>query len=136
VTVGEIMIKQVVTIDPYDNVSEVKRIFSNVRFHHLLVLEKEKLIGVVSDRDYLKAISPFINTDRERSVDRASLKRKVHQIMSRKPLTTVGPDTSIEAACHLLLKHNISCLPVINDQEKIEGIITWKDLLKHFMKAK
>ena len=133
--VKDIMTKPVVTVDPYDFIHEVKHILENVTFHHILVIEKKKLIGVISDRDYLKAISPFISTDLERSVDKASLNRRVHQIMSRKPITVTGK-TSMEAAAKLLLKENISCLPVVTETNEVEGIITWKDILKCFLGIK
>jgi len=40
----------------------VKEIFDAVKFHHLLVVEEGELQGVVSDRDWLRAMSPFIGS--------------------------------------------------------------------------
>jgi acetoin utilization protein AcuB len=49
---------------------------------------------------------------------------------------TVDAQTSIEKASNLLLENNISCLPVISSQGVVEGILTWKDILKFYMKNK
>ncbi len=49
---------------------------------------------------------------------------------------TVDAETSIEKASNLLLENNISCLPVISPQGSVEGIVTWKDILKFYSKNK
>ena len=109
----------------------IYEIFDKKRFHHLLVIEEDELRGVISDRDVLKVISPFLNTLAEQDRDLTTLKKRAHQIMSRKPIT-ITKDTSSEEAAHLLLRENISCLPVLSSDGKIDGIITWKDLLKAY----
>jgi acetoin utilization protein AcuB len=53
--------------------------------------------------------------------------------MNRTPIT-VDAETSIEEASNLLLENNISCLPVISPQGSVEGIVTWKDILKFHLK--
>ena len=53
--------------------------------------------------------------------------------MSRNPIT-VDKDVQIEDAVHILLENDISCLPVISATRDIEGILTWKDILKYYVK--
>ena len=48
-------------------------------------------------------------------------------------LITAKKDTLIDAAAILLLEHNISCLPVVSIDGAIEGILTWKDMLKYYV---
>ena len=89
-------------------------------------------MGVISDRDVLKEISPHVNTLSEDSRALKTLKKKAHQIMSRKPIT-VEPDTLVEDAASIMLQKNISCLPVVSPAGNIEGILSWKDILNHFI---
>lgn len=126
------MTRKVVTVEMDDTLLTISMIFENVKFHHLLVVENKKLVGVVSDRDFLREVSPFLGKVIETTRDLDTLKKKVHQIMSRNPVT-VSPETSIEAAAGLLLEKNISCLPVISSRDSIEGIVTWKDILKFYL---
>ncbi len=58
---GDIMTARVVTVEMDDRLEVVKEIFDTMRFHHLLVVdEHKKLSGVVSDRDLLRALSPYV----------------------------------------------------------------------------
>lgn len=126
--IKSLMKTRIVTVEMDDSLATVKEIFDHTRFHHLLVVEHKKLTGVISDRDLLKAISPNIDTLAELPRDRASLNKRVHQIMSR-DLHTLTPDASLDDAVQLLLKHSVSCIPIINVLREIEGIVTWRDLL-------
>ena len=129
--ISEIMTKDVVTVDMDATLKSIYEIFDKKKFHHLLVIEEGVLRGVISDRDVLKAISPFLNTLAEQDRDLFTLKKRAHQIMSRKTVT-ITKDTSSEDAARKILRENISCLPVVSPDGTIEGIVTWKDLLKAY----
>ncbi len=127
----EIMAQRVVTVGMDDNLDVIRKIFGKVRFHHLVVIEEEnEVVGVISDRDVLKELSPYLETSSEQDRDLATLTRKAHQIMSRQPITA-SPEDSIEKAAESLLENSISCLPVISEDQVLVGIVTWKDILRN-----
>lgn len=129
---ASIMINRVATVEMDDTLRTINGIFCSARFHHLLVVENDKLVGIISDRDLLKHTSPFYGTDAERPQDFARWSRKAHQIMTRE-LITATPETSIKSAVEILLKHHVSCLPVLSAAGEIKGIVTWKDLIRAYM---
>ena len=129
--VGEIMSKHVVTVEFDDRLSTVKDIFDNAKFHHLLVVEAGTLFGVVSDRDLLKSISPNIGTNRYTPRDLETLDKPVHSVMTRKPIT-LRKTSSVGDAIHLFNTHAISCIPIVDQDDKVLGILTWRDILKNF----
>ncbi len=131
--VSSIMVREVVTVGLDETLQTVRGIFESSEFHHLLVLEKGKLFGVISDRDLLKWLCPWLGKLSEKSHGRKTLEVKAHNIMSRKPIT-INKDCSIEKAARLLLDHNISSLPVISKVGGVEGIITWKDIVAFVLK--
>ena len=133
-TVGAIMTSRVVTIEMDDSLEVIRDIFRKVKFHHLIVVDGEKVVGVISDRDFLKAISPYVDTMSETNRDRATLEKRAHQIMSHYP-STVLQSCPIEKAAKIILERGISCLPVTNAEGIVEGIITWKDLFKAFLQS-
>ena len=119
----------VVSLDMDDTLGSIQEMFNNVNFHHLLVTDKGVLLGIISDRDLLKAISPYAGTSSELPRDAATMNKRAHQIMTRKPVT-ITPGNDISKGIERLLEHNISCLPVVDKDNKIKGIVTWKDLIK------
>ncbi|WP_075185320.1 CBS domain-containing protein [Teredinibacter haidensis] len=127
--VADIMSKQVHSVSPEETLEELRNIFSDVAYRHLLVEENDRLVGVVSDRDALAHLSPFLRTEEEREIDRSLLKLKVRDIMSAAPIT-VDADTGIDCASILLLENPISCLPVVREDMSIEGILSWTDILQ------
>lgn len=134
VTLRQIMSPQVVTVSMDDGLRVVRQLFEQHRFHHLLVVEGRKLVGVISDRDLLRHLSPFLGNDlAERKQDLATLNKRAHQIMTRAPISAF-PDTTIEKAIELILQNRISCLPVVDEKSHPVGIVSWRDLLKSLSK--
>lgn len=133
-TLAEIMITRVVTVEMDDSLEVVRAIFQKVKFHHLLVVENEKVVGVISERDLLMAISPFVGTISETSRDLSTLDRRAHQIMSHHPVM-IHKSATIQDAGERMLKRGVSCLPVISTKGTIDGIVTWKDLVKAFLQT-
>ena len=131
-TVGAIMTSRVVTIEMDDSLQVIQDVFRRVKFHHLVVVDEGKIVGIISDRDFFKAISPFVNTLSETNRDRATLEKRAHQIMSHYPIT-VRKSCPIEKAAKTMLERGISCLPVTHADGTVEGVLTWKDLFKVFL---
>ena len=127
--VREIMSRQLITVNMDSSLAKVKDIFDQFHFHHVLIVEDEMLFGILSDRDLLKSISPFIGTAAETSRDRDTLKKRVHFVMSRN-IISLGPDAGLNEAIHLFNTHNISCIPIVDENNKPIGLISWRDVLK------
>ncbi len=129
-TLGEIMTARVVTVEFDDSLATVKEIFDSLHFHHLLVIGSDKkLCGVISDRDLLRAISPYVGTPSETARDSATLKKRAHQIMTRSPLA-LQAEASLEDAIQLLLEHRVSCIPIVDEGFRAVGIVSWRDILR------
>ena len=126
--VSQIMKPRVATVEMDDSMAMVRELFLAAPFHHLLVMEGEELVGILSDTDLYKALSPYLESPGENQRDRDTLSRRVHQVMSR-DLVTVAPECPLEEAASLMLVRGISCLPVVNGNT-LEGIVTWRDLLR------
>lgn len=129
-TVEDIMSRDLVTVAPDTTLMEIRKLLYEGGFHHLLVVENDELRGVISDRDVLRAISPFLDTYSEEQRDVQTLARAAREIMRMDPIT-VTPDGEIEEASQRLLDNKISSLPVVEDGELV-GIVTTKDLLHHY----
>ena len=127
--VSEIMSAKPVTVEMDDRLGAVKEIFDALRFHHLLVVENDRLFGVLSDRDLLKALSPNLGTAAQTDRDVASLNKRVHQIMTRKPIT-LHPENSVMEAIQVFNTHRISCIPIVDREQRPVGVLSWRDVLR------
>lgn len=131
--VGQIMSAHPVSVGLDDSLGAVKDIFDNAKFHHLLVIEDGKLFGIVSDRDLLRHISPNIGTNNYTPKDLDTLKKRVHQIVTRQPIT-LHPEATIADAVAIFNTHRISCIPIVDNNNAPVGIISWRDIMKNFEK--
>lgn len=127
--VRDAMTSHVITISMDATLAEVREIFEAAAFHHLIVTENEKVVGVLSDRDLLENLSPFVGMLSEQTRDIARLNRKVHQVMSR-TLRTTTAQTPLVQAGGVMVRDRISCLPVVGDGGKATGILTIRDIAK------
>ncbi len=127
-----IMQKPVVTIGMDAPLRSISNMFREKGFHHALVAEGDELRGVISNRDVLKATSPFLNTPSEQNRDLATLRKRAHQLMTRRPVT-ITEDADSENAVQLMLQKDVACLPVLSTEDgRLVGIVTWRDLLRAY----
>jgi len=128
--VRDIMTTPVHTVDMDESLLTVKRLFERERCHHVVIKRHRRAFGVVSDRDILRALSPFVGSKTmERAQDINTLKKRVHQIMSR-DLVTIKPDDTISATAEKMLQEDVSCLPVVDDSGSVVGIVTVRDFVR------
>ncbi|MDH5432346.1 MAG: CBS domain-containing protein [Gammaproteobacteria bacterium] len=128
-SVQNFMNKRVITVTMDDPLTYVKSIFDTNDFHHLLVVEGKKLKGIISDRDLLNAISPYIDDRIATSRDLATLNKKAHQIMRRDPITLLHDD-SVFDAIKILNQVKVDCIPVVDKKGNIAGILSWRDIIR------
>ncbi len=121
------MTRNVITISPGTTLTEAQDIMRRRRFRHLPVLDGQRLVGMVTERDIWPA--GRVDSDQAETFNR----RTVASIMHGK-LITIGPDDPLEEAARLLYEHKIGCLPVLDDGRMI-GIITTTDIFHAFMRA-
>ncbi len=130
--VDDAMTKKLVTMQVDSTLEDALHLMDSGGIRHLpLVDGMGSLVGLISDRDILKHISPMIGTGAEESRDKATLKKPLRSIMSQR-LITVIPQTTIPKALELMLQHRIHCLPVVNGSGtmKLVGMVTSTDFLK------
>ena len=132
--VSEIMTTKVITANMDDTLAKIQKVFDKNRFHHIPVLDGDRIVGIISDRVLLREISPFIHTPCANNRDFNTMKRKTPQVMVR-DVKCLAKETSIEEAAETLLKERVNCLLVVSDSGFIDGIVTAKDVLKHVIGA-
>lgn len=126
------MKKKVVTIDVNESMQDA---ISALKEHGILmlpVLDKGKLVGVITDRDLKKASASDATTLEIHELMYLLSKIKIKDIMTKKP-KTVPPDYTLEETAEILLNNKISGVPVQDSNGKVVGTITQEDIFKAFL---
>ena len=127
--IADIMTEKILKVRMEDSFGTIRDILENVHFHHLLVVDGRKLMGVVSDRDVLKALAMTLKSEQNAGHQFEGLEhKKVHQFMTRNPIVT-NKETPVNVAAQIMLKNDISCLPVLAADGRIDGIVTMRDVI-------
>lgn len=120
---SEIMTRNVITVDISERVEEVLRLMIRFDVGSIVVMDKEKPVGIITERDITRAA---LRGD-------SMLRLPVRSLMSR-PLQTVTPDLEVWQAFEIMLKDGVRRLPIIQDG-KLMGIVTEKDLTRWIMQV-
>ncbi|MGH7286667.1 MAG: CBS domain-containing protein [Myxococcota bacterium] len=126
--VRDIMETKLVTISANERLSMVEDIMTLGRVRHMPVVQGGQLVGVVSERDLLRASLSVLSEHRD-AERRAFLHVvEISRVMSAPPIV-IGPDASIEQAALLMADKKIGCLPVVAGDQLI-GMVTETDVLR------
>ncbi|MFY2564133.1 CBS domain-containing protein [Corallococcus terminator] len=121
-TVGDLMTRDVVTLEETDSLVRVDDLLMLNHIRHLPVVREGRLVGLVSHRDLIRALARQFST---RNLDPILVAR----IMS-KDVETVRPDLPVRDAIYKLLDHRFGCLPVVDRDRRLVGIITEADFMR------
>ena len=121
------MTEGVLAVEIFDSIAVARRLMAKHRVNQLPVVDNDRLVGIVTDRDIRDAYPTSLMINRAEDIDRFAEKITVEEVMTH-DVFVVRPDTGLPTAVGLLRRHRIGALPVLKDQ-KLVGIITRSDIL-------
>ncbi len=114
------MTRDPVCITRQDTLAKTKELMDAGRFRRLPVIDNDKLVGIITERD-LRQHWDYLDST------------KVDAAMTPDPVT-ITPRVTAEDVARLLLQHKIGGLPVV-ENGKLVGIVSTSDLLRAFLKV-
>ena len=119
-TVGQLMTKKLETINPSNTAQEAAKKMRDKKVSSLVVTDSEdKPIGIVTERDLVRQVC---------TKDVSSNSIIVHHIMSS-PIATIDANSSVEVAADIMIQDKVRHLLVMEDENKVLGIVTSSDFL-------
>ena len=109
------MIVDPVTVEPDQKISEVLELMSRYKIAGIPVVKNEQLVGIITNRDLRFETNMAL---------------KVSDLMTKDNLVTAPVGISLEESKRLLQKHRIEKLLVVDDEGRLKGLITIKDIMK------
>jgi CBS domain-containing protein len=128
--VGDLMTADVVTIGAYESLGRAHAIMRRRRIRHLpVVADDGRLIGLVTHRDLLAAGPSSLEIPAEADRLRVLERARAGDVMETHLSVTVPGAPAAEAGARMI-RHKIGCLPVIEPDGRLAGIVTEEDLLR------
>jgi len=123
------MSKTVITIDLDESMQDATKLLKQHKISMLPVMKKGDLVGIVTDRDLKRASASNATTLEIHELLALLSNIKVKHIMTKDPIT-VPFDYTVEETAEVLLKNVISGVPVVDNEGKLVGTITKRDLFR------
>jgi acetoin utilization protein AcuB len=122
--VQDFMTRGALTLSPDASMFEAMRLCHDRRLRHIPILEDDRLVGIISDRD-IRDVSPPLGDSHRVSTMK---EKRVGDVMTPKVVTTHPQDTIVHAAREMY-ERRINALPVVTE-EGLVGIITTSDVMR------
>ena len=130
--VRDIMVKEVATLDVNDELSLANDIMRLGRIRHLPVLDGQKVVGIISERDLFRSsLAQALGYGTKATRDLMKNVRIKDIMVSQ--VITVLPDTELKDAVSLMVERKIGCLPVV-EEDRLVGLITETDIMTQYCK--
>lgn len=124
---SEIMSTELVTCSPDDEVDNVWRLMQNHSLAGLPVVKNGKLVGMLTQKDLLDSGAVFPTFESKKGRFKSS--SKIVSVM-RTPVITLKPSSTVEEAARLMLKKNIGRVPIVDEKERLVGIVDREDVVR------
>jgi acetoin utilization protein AcuB len=127
------MTRDVLTVGPETAILEAQAVMTKNGIRHLpVVVENKILVGIVTDRDIRSAMPSTVLSETEKTDERIRLESmKVKDIMTPNPIT-ISPAQTIEDALLLMQSTKVGAFPVVDEEGKLKGILSARDLMRAF----
>ena len=137
--VKDVMTKDVKALTLDDTVEACIKFMKENRVRHIPVIDspagedgKQCFVGIVSQRDVFRQVSPYLGKIGQEDSDTEALKQPLVQLVTRSP-KSVSPETPIKEMISIMVDNHINMVPVLVEQNLV-GIVTSTDILKLFMR--
>ena len=117
ILVSDVMTRDLISISPSSNLMECAKKMVKNRIGSLMIIEKEKLVGFISQRDILWALTKHSDLTKIKSID-----------ISPKKIAIIGPNNTVKEAIEKMNKLKFEKLPVVSEN-KVVGFITSGDII-------
>jgi len=131
--VRDLMKTNVVTLSVHDDLALADDIMKLARIRHLPVVDGERVVGIVSQRDLYRAgLSSLLEVDPAEM--RGWLQKLVVRDLMNDHVESIGPDESVRSAAEQMLASKVGCLPVV-EEGRLIGLLSESDCVAYLIRV-
>lgn len=129
ISISKIMTKKPEVLHAKDTMERARRVFEEHSFHHIPVVEGEKLVGLVSYTDYLRVIRDlFDNSSESRENAKVLQAMLVREVMTER-VHCLSENDTLGDALQIFKANQFHALPIVDERQRLLGIVTTYDLM-------
>ena len=142
--VSQIMQRSVTSISPNTPLKEVVRLIFSLSISGIPVVDNGKMIGIVTEADILRKLQPTLGDlieDRTKATNFESMEKNLKSIMNMstselmtKKFISIAYNDPIMKAQSMMFLNNVSRLPVLDEKNKLIGIVSQGDIFRELIK--
>ena len=122
-TLGDFMSREVLSVAPEDTIGEAAQLMADANVGSSVVLEHGRLIGILTERDLLRAMAQRVHPSEAR----------VREWMTAEPVA-VSESTTADEAARLMVEHGFRHLPIV-DGDRTLGVVSLRDVMRHSLES-
>ena len=133
--ISQIMVTKVITINMNDQFSKVEELLRLHGIRHLPVVDDHNVMrGIITQRDLYRIISPMRNEEGSSFYNKDILNEYILKYVMTKEVVTLSPQETLGAVISLMVKTKYGCIPVLDAEKHLLGIVTQVDVLRAIAK--
>ena len=139
--VKDVMATEVVTVGPREGIKHAARKMVESGVSGLPVVDEGRLVGMITESDFLEQEADKSDQRNHRLLDAVlgnrrhrSLGDTVSEAMTPKPVT-ISPEARLAQAAHIMKHRKIKSLPVVDEGDRLTGIVSGADILQAFVRS-
>lgn len=133
ISVKDIMSKNLITLHPKESIDKANSVFKEMDIHHIPIVVMNEVVGILSLGDML-CIDGLKNRNLDKHLNNITIGvSTIDEIMTINPIC-LASTSSLKDVLEIMVTKRINCVPVVNTQAEIVGLVTTHDVNKYLLK--
>jgi CBS domain-containing protein len=132
--VSVLMTSNPAVVDPAQRLSDARHRMLASGGHHIPVVQERRFVGLLAPSDLLRVTPSDGYAMDPDAFDKALADVSVRHAM-QEDVITIGPDVAVRAACALFASGGFHCLPVVDVDGRLVGVLTTTDIIRALVKS-
>jgi CBS domain-containing membrane protein len=124
-----LMTREITCVDTHQSLAHAAELMARRRVRHLPVIERDALVGLLTQRDLLASQRSPLDPDGDPATGDLELHAPISRAMTRR-VYAVDPESSVLEVVRAMTEMRIGCAPIVDSRRRLLGLVTETDFLR------